>query len=340
VGLWAYLRDNRAAGGFTGSRSARAHSIAGFAYEELAAGGWRLQGGARYDWTRVVPHDLTPIRLDGREVPVRARTFGAVSGSVAALREVHPGWTLGVSLARAFRTPTVEELFSDGPHLGDFSYDVGNPDLAAETGVGAEVLLRAALPRVRVEASVFRNAIRGYVHHRPTGETDPRFFRFPVFEARGEDARFVGAEGSVQWEPVRHVVVDGSAAWVRASLAGSGDPLPAIPPLNGRLGVRYDPGRWFATAAWQGAGAQNRVAPALPDPVGAGPPLVPERRTPGYGLLHAGAGLRWMRGARFHTLTLSADNLTDAEWRDHLSRIKDVAPQPGLNLQVLYRVAF
>jgi iron complex outermembrane recepter protein len=41
-----------------------------------------------------------------------------------------------------------------------------------------------------------------------------------------------------------------------------------------------------------------------------------------------------------HTLTLQVENLTDAVWRDHLSRIKEVAPQPGRNVQLLYRVNF
>jgi iron complex outermembrane recepter protein len=340
VGLWTFTRDNRALGAFTGSRSARAHSLAGFAFEELGVGAWRFQLGGRYDWTRVTPLSTTPIRIGEREVPVRERDFGAFSGSVAALYELRPGWTLGASVARAFRTPTVEELYSDGPHLGDFSYDIGNPELEPEIGLGGDLFLRASLPRLQVEASLFHNSIRNFIHHRPTGEIDPRFHRFPVFEARGEDARFLGAEGGAQWEPVRNLVLDGTLSWVRATRVAPGDPLPAIPPLNGGLRARYDRTGYFLSFGWDAAAAQHRVPRAIPDPIGSGGAILPERPTPGYGLLHAGAGLRWAEGARFHTLTLSIDNLTDAVWRDHLSRIKDVAPQPGRNLQLLYRVQF
>lgn len=340
IGLWAFVRDNRALGAFTGSRSARAHALAGFIYEELGFGQWRLQFGGRYDWSRIAPVSTAPILIGEREVPVRERDFGALSGSAAALYEVRPGWTLGVSVARAFRTPTVEELYSDGPHLGDFSYDIGNPELEPEVGLGGDLFLRATLPRLQLEGSLFHNFIRNYIYHQPTGEIDPRFRRFPVFEARGEDARFVGMEGRVQWEAVRHVVLDGTASLVHATRLESDDPLPAIPPLNGGLRARYDMKRFFMSLGWEGAAAQHRVPRAIPDPIGSGAAILPERPTAGYGLLNGGAGFRWGEGARFHTLTLSINNLTDAVWRDHLSRIKDVAPQPGRNVQLLYRVQF
>jgi iron complex outermembrane recepter protein len=339
VGLWAFARDNRAVGSFTGSRSATVRSLAGFGFEELGFGAWRLQLGARYDWTRVSPYFTNPIVTGGREVPVREREFGSFSGSAAVLRELRPGWVLGAGLARAFRTPSIEELYSDGPHLGDFSYDIGNPELEPEIGLGADVFLRVNLPRLEAEASVFRNAVSNYVFHRPTGERDPRFRRFPVFEARGDDARFEGAEGRLQWEPVRHVVLDGTLSWVRATRVEVGDPLPAIPPLNGGLRALYDRSLYFVSLGWTGAAPQNRVPRTIADPLG-GPPLQPEQPTAGHGLVSAGAGLRWSRGGGFHTVTLSIDNLADTVWRDHLSRVKDAAPQPGRNVQLLYRLQF
>jgi iron complex outermembrane recepter protein len=340
VGLWSFARDHRAAGGFTGSRSATSQALAGLVFEELGFGPWRLQVGARYDWTRVTPESTAPIRSGDRSIPVRARDFGAFSGSVAALRELRPGWSLGATLARAFRTPAIEELYSDGPHLGDFSYDIGNPELDPEFGLGADLFLRATLPRLQVEASVFQNSLRNYIYYHPTGEIDPRFNRFPVFEARGENARFIGAEAGAQWEPLRNVVLDGSVSWVRGTRLEDGDPLPAIPPLNGGFRIRYDEARYFVSVGWDATAAQRRVPRPIANAIGGGPALLLEQPTDGHALLNLGAGLRWSERGRFHTITLSVDNLMDSVWRDHLSRIKDVAPQPGRNVQLLYRVQF
>lgn len=56
------------------------------------------------------------------------------------------------------------------------------------------------------------------------------------------------------------------------------------------------------------------------------------------GELHA--GVRLLIGGQFHTLTLRVDNLTNAEYYDHLSRIKEIEPQPGRNVSLLYRFTF
>jgi len=50
--------------------------------------------------------------------------------------------------------------------------------------------------------------------------------------------------------------------------------------------------------------------------------------------------LRFLVGARFHTLTLRLDNATNSLYRDHLARTKVVLPEAGRNLSVLYRVSF
>jgi iron complex outermembrane recepter protein len=250
------------------------------------------------------------------------------------------GGTAGVSVARAFRTPSVEELFSDGPHLADFSYNVGNPDLAAEFGLGVDVFLRVSTPRTQAELTGYRNAVDNYIYYMPTGAIDPRFQRYPVFQARGDDALFQGMEGRVQVEVSPGLVVDGTAAYVRASRRETGDPLPFIPPLNGRFEVRYEAPRYFVNGALRASAAQERVPAPITVPGEQAEPVQPQRPTDGHSLVDLGGGMRWTLGGRLHTLTLKVDNLLDTAWRDHLSRIKDVAPQPGRNLRLLYRVQF
>jgi iron complex outermembrane receptor protein len=41
-----------------------------------------------------------------------------------------------------------------------------------------------------------------------------------------------------------------------------------------------------------------------------------------------------------HTITLRLDNLFDTEYRDHMSRTKDIMPGPGRNISLLYRLTF
>jgi iron complex outermembrane recepter protein len=321
IGAWIMARDFAAGGTSPGSHPARQWALAGFGYEELSRGRYRLQVGGRWDWTRIDPDDLDS-GLEG----IRTREFGALSGSVAAIAELAPGWRVGATVSRAFRAPSIEELYSAGPHLADFSFNIGNPELQAETGVGADVFLRVSRRRLHGELTAFRNSIRNFIHHIPTGRLDPRLQRFPVYEAHGDDAVLDGLEGKLQWEALPGLVAEAHGSHVRGRYA-DGAPLVAMPPAQGRLGLRYDAGAWFVNGEVEGAASQERVGAR-------------EAPTPGHALFNAGAGVRWMGLGRLHSVTLQALNVTDEPWRDHLSRVRAVAPQPGRNLRILYHVDF
>jgi iron complex outermembrane receptor protein len=321
LGLWALGKDFSVAGSNTGTRPAREYTLAGFGYEELGWRALRLQAGARYDWTSIEPLDTRPGQLG----EVRARDFGAISASLSTLVELRPGFTTGVTVARAFRTPAIEELFSDGPHLADYSYNIGNPNLGAEVGFGLDLFARLTSSRLRGEAAVFRNRIDGFIHYEATGRLDPRLGRFPVYQAAQTDAVLSGAEGLLEIEALPSLVLHAQGSYVRGSRADGDEPLPAIPPFQGTVGARYERPRWFATVEWIGAASQDRVAEN-------------ESATAGHALFDLGGGLRWSMRGQLHSLTLGIANLADRSWRDHLSRIRTVAPQPGRNLRLLYHV--
>ena len=323
AGVWGMFRDLGVAGARSGSRPARSYSLAGFAFEEFALSSLTFEAGARYDWNRIEPLDTSA----GTVGTVRRRDFQSVSGSIAALYRPSDVWTTGVSVSRSFRTPSIEELFSNGPHLANYSYDIGNPELEAEYGLGIDVFVRASLPTLHGEIGIFRNAIADYIYYAPTGEMDPRLGRYPVYRAEQSDVLLTGFDGRVQWEARRGWVLDATASYVRGRRdAGADDvDLPAMPPLHGALSLRRDGARIFAGLGVEGAAAQNRVSEF-------------EQRTPAYALINATGGLRWESFGRLNTLTLRVDNMLDTSWRDHLSRIRQVAPQPGRNIQLLYRL--
>jgi iron complex outermembrane receptor protein len=59
--------------------------------------------------------------------------------------------------------------------------------------------------------------------------------------------------------------------------------------------------------------------------------------TGGRLLAEAWVGARFELAGTIHSLTLRIHNAFDADYRDPLSRVKTVAPQPGRNVSLLYR---
>lgn len=65
-----------------------------------------------------------------------------------------------------------------------------------------------------------------------------------------------------------------------------------------------------------------------------------ETPTDGYQLLKVFAAYSVQAGSVLHTITARVDNLTDELYRNHLSLIKELAPEIGRNFKLVYNVRF
>jgi iron complex outermembrane receptor protein len=300
----------------------RRYTAAAYAYEEIELDPFRVEAGVRYDWVRTNPLEEDPSSAIGA---IRDRTFHAASGSLGILYDAPHGITLGASLARAFRTPDIGELYSEGPHLAAYVFEVGNPSLGTEVGTGIDVFARFTGERVNAELTGFYNDISGFVYGEETGDTSS--VQLPIYQFRGNDARLEGFEGSLDVRIAGNLVFDGTTSYVRGDLREGAGPLPLIPPLRSRLALEYAPTSWFARIETELSATQRRIGEF-------------ETTTDGYAVFHASAGLRLTIAGRLNVLTVSAENLTDEEYRNHLSRVKEIMPEAGRGLSVTYRVVF
>ena len=297
-------------------------SFALFALEEVELNPIRLEAGLRYDWVRVRPDREDPSSDIGH---IRARSFGAASGSLGALARLTRSFTVGASVARAFRTPSVNELFSEGPHLAAYAFEVGNPSLETERGTGIDLFVRFSGDRLNGELTWFHNAIADYVFPLETGELSR--VRLPIFQFQGEDAVLTGFESALEWAPVGDLTVEAVASYVQGRIKATDEPLPLIPPLQARFAVGYAPRDWFIEAETRVAAPQHRTGPF-------------ETPTDGYAVFDLSAGIRITFMGRLNVITVRGENLGNTVYRNHLSRVKEIMPEAGRSVSVAYRVVF
>ena len=290
--------------------------------EEVDLGSVQIEWGLRYDWTGANPVESDRDSDIGK---IRNRTFNSLSGSLGVLYTASSGLTLGVSLTRAFRTPDINELYSEGPHLAAYSFEVGNPSLEGEIGRGLDVFLRFESDRVRAEVTGFYNDIEDYVYGEDTGRLSRVLL--PIYQFRGNDAVFSGFEAAADLAVGRGMALEAVVSSVKGSLKATEQPLPLVPPLKGHLALKYERPLWFIRAETEMASRQDRIGEF-------------EMPTGGYTVLNLSAGARVTLGGRLNVLTVSLDNATDAEYRNHLSRVKEIMPEAGRGLSVTYRVVF
>ncbi len=346
VGIGGHYRDIRT-GGTLRTPATADYSLSAFAVQEYGDGPFRLQAGLRFDFAHYDPRERSVFQIEGEQVEAVSRSFGAFSGSVGAIYDLGSGLAIGGSIARAYRTPDFNELYSNGPHLAANSYDVGDPRLVEETGLGLDGFVRLDRSSVRLEIAAFRNQLDNYIFPSSRGRAViGRQGGRPLFQFTNEAAVFQGFEGSFSLGLSRRVVFDATVSYVAAKftsdrapipiisldppdtsfVAASGHP-PLIPPLFGNAELRYERPQYFAGVGMRWTARQSRLGDFETETDGAV-----------VGELHA--GVRLLIGGQFHTLTLRVDNLTNAEYYDHLSRIKEIEPQPGRNISLLYRFTF
>ncbi len=296
-----------------------------FLYQYREIGDWGLGGSVRFDYRGVEPA-YTDTNKAG---PIRDRDFAGASASVSVSRDLAEAWTAEAVLSRSFRSPALEELFSDGPHLAAFSFEVGNSDLDTEAGLSAEATMRFESENTALEATAYINQIDGYIQATDTGEIEygPGEDGFlALWRFVGVDARFIGAEASAAWQR-GDVELSASLGYVRAENTSSGGPLPLIPPLSGQVSLDYGWQAFHFGADVRGAARQERLG---------------EFETPTAAYLVPGLRAEWQHlGATIlHSVIVRLENVTDAEYRNHLSRIKSILPEEGRNLSVFYRLNF
>jgi iron complex outermembrane receptor protein len=354
VGASYQWRDLRAEGSYTGTRPAVQRAMALFAVDELRVGPVTLLAGLRGDRIETVPLDSTEtLLLRG----VRSREFTALTGALGVRAPIGAGWSASLNLARAFRPPSIEELYSAGPHLASYAYEIGVPSLAAERGVGADAVLQWQGARGRLELTGYGMRIDDYIAFAAQIDSttglpvrDPRVRRYVVYRPHQEDARLWGVEGRAAYIPTPGWLLDLVGDLPRGSRA-DGTPLPSMPAPSLRLSARRVAARWSAGVTMDGRFRQSRVPPAPPGgatcQVAAGDgeaAALPAEfcPTPGVVLFGAVASLRLPSAGMLRvpaSLTLSADNLLDTRWRDPLWRAGLVAPQPGRNVRLTLQLA-
>ena len=324
AGVW-YEYRNYAAAGLNFTPPATEYAAACFTYQEWESGYWAANGAVRFDVRRVQPREERDSRMVGR---IQRRDFAGLSGGLSAHYRPMEALTLGTTLMRTFRAPGIEELFSEGPHLAAYSYEVGNGSLDSERGRGIELFADYHHPRGHLHLAVFRNDIDGFIFPRNTGVLSQRRADLFLYRTVGERTRMLGAEVALDWDLSRSWKTAVTASQVRGVLSDSGDePLPRLPPLQGRFSLTGEKESLSGTVALRLAAAQSR-------------PGEFEEPTDGYAVLDlSGQYLAHWRG-RLHAFSATLENATDAVFRRHLNRVKEILPEPGRNLRVLHKLYF
>lgn len=318
AGLHWVDRDFEAAGEEAFVQPTTTRRLAAYLYEQAPAAPWGFELGLRYE-----RQDTDTV-----DPSLPSRNFDSFSAAAGVSLSPSDPWLVSLTATRAERAPTAEELYSDGPHAATFAYEIGDPNLDTEVGTSLDLTVRARSERLEGTVSVFRTWFDGFVYLVETGDV---LDELDVLRFAQADAGLYGLEvhgdAEVYHSGERHVHVGVVYDQVRAELSDRDENLPRIPPRSLKLQLTYLDARFSGRLEVRWVDEQDEVAPL-------------EEPTPDHTLLGASIGYRFFVARTVHELLLKGANLTDEEAYNHVSFLKEVAPMPGRNVSLSYRVTF
>jgi iron complex outermembrane receptor protein len=289
----------------------RQHNLAFFALEELTYEKVRFQFGGRVENTRYKPDGLPD------------RSFTGFSGAAGIHLPVSKGTAFVANYTHSYRAPALEELYNNGPHVGNITFELGNSMLRRERSNGIDLSLRHQSQRLRAEANFFYYGIGDFVFLAPTGEEEDGL---PVAEYAQADSRFTGTELGLDVGLHQNLWLNLGADYVNAEIR-DGAPLPRIPPLRGRVGFEFRTNGLSVRPELRMAKDQDRL-------------FTNETPTSGYAVFGITASYTVTQQHMAHVFGMDAFNLGDRLYRNHLSFIKDRAPEIGRGVRFTYTVRF
>lgn len=254
------------------------------------------------------------------------RSFGDYSGSLGIVWSPAKEHLLKVNVGHSFRLPGANELASNGVHHGTFRHEQGDPDLDSERGWQLDMAYSFFGKFFSVTISPFASWFSNYIYLKPTGEWSVLPHAGQIYRYTGAEALFAGGEISAKVDLPLHFTYKLGGEYVYTYNCDEHIPLSFSPPGSLRNTLSWEKKRLRFYAEHQYIADQNRVA-RNEDP------------TPGAQLLHLGAGFRIPVGSTDVEVTLSARNLLNTKYYNHLSFYRKVEiPEPGRNFQILIKI--
>nr|WP_320118243.1 TonB-dependent receptor [uncultured Marinifilum sp.] len=252
------------------------------------------------------------------------RQFDRLNASLGATFHISEALLLRSNFASGYRVPNLAELSQHGLHGNRF--EEGNMDLDPQKSFESDLGIHYHTQNHNIDFSMFYNKVYDYIYLAPTDEPAPEG-EGNVYAYSQQDAKLYGGEVAINVVPLSFLQFHTDYAMVIAK-QDDGGRLPFIPQHKLNMNAKFlgngnkvfkNP---FFSINWKYAFKQDNPAQF-------------ETNTASYDLFGLQAGSDFKLGKYNINLLLSASNLFDKKYIDHLSSLKPLGfYNPGRNLSI------
>jgi iron complex outermembrane receptor protein len=308
-----------------------------FLIEKIAFNKWELEAGIRYDY-KWMQARLRENVLDDSSPEIRPEfDFNQFSGTLGSTYNAGNGYKFTSTLAKAWRPPAINELFSNGVHHGSATFEKGDPNLKEESSINLTAGITKSGEKFSAEISTYYNRINDYIYLKPS-LVPVLTIRgaFPAFQYVQVDSRFTGADFFATWKFNKTLSTTAKYSFVRAYNVATNEHLEFIPAdrFTGILNFNLPELKKFKLNTMDFTAmhvARQGLVKATQDFA-----PVPES----YTLISADLGTSISVYGHLWNLSFSIQNILNTRYRDYLNRFRYYADEPGRNLVLRLKVPF
>lgn len=298
-----------------------------------------VSGGVRYDQrtqsSKELFTDANGNRIDiidsssVQQFTAFKKQFGGVSGSIGAAYNFSETFYTKLNIARGYRAPNIAELGSNGIHEGTLRYEIGNNNLKPEYSLQYDFALGINTEHITAELNLFYSSIANYIYLQKINTSnglDSIREGYQTFQFVQGNAQLLGGEFSfdIHPHPFDWLHFENTFSLVQAKQLNQPDStkyLPLIPAPKLVSEIRMDIKKsgktmrnLYAKFQLENYLEQNKIYTANNT----------ETQTPAYTLLNIGLGSDVVnkKEKTICSIYVSANNLTDVAYQNHLSRLK------------------
>ncbi len=311
----------------------RNYQAAIFGIEHWEKGKWLFETGLRYDY-RHLEVDL----VENKQIPeYPTYNFHNISASAGTKYTLNNNFNAGINLAMAFRSPSVNELFSNGVHHGSASVEIGDRNLKVENAYNFSANLNYETQKLMIQLNAYHNFIDNYIYLNPEKpETLTIRGAFPTFRYQQANVIIKGIDINFAYFITKNLQYQGKFSFLRAYNYSIDNYLILMPPDRYENTLRYN----FNSSK---SLKNNYLAFNLVTVLGQFrvPENIDYTNSPqGYSLVNFEAATTIISKKYDIIVGLSVNNIFNTSYRDYLNRFRYFADELGRNVMVKVKIPF
>ena len=323
------------AGGFYWTPDTKELSLAFFGLFEKDLRDLTLQISSRLEYLIVIPKTTSLYLSNFNPNEIVNRNFPIFSTAIAILKNWE-NWKLSFGLMFTERSPSIEDLYSDGPHLGTYAYEIGDPKLGLEKTMGVETSLEHNTSKGKVRFTSFFNKSPNYHISTKMGDgyepgadwiewgsgSSGWLYKYQMVGLR---SRIYGYESNFSYKMTKLIYFHGSISVSRGDNLSENQPLSFMPPDKVLLSTEMNLKPVSAELKLKKVLLQSRLGEF-------------ETKTDGFLLVDLHASYTNHSSKITHKIILSIDNIFNQVYHNHLSKTKLIMPEMGRSISIQYRI--